>query len=213
MRDTGDGTLITIEGIDGAGTTTAARAIDDRYDHVTRTAEPTAFWTGDQVRKCISNSSTTCAYTDLYAFLMDRSYHTERIIQPAIESGETVVCDRYVDSTVVYQSIDLYRQGFVDTVDEGRQIVRSMLPKFFYEPDLTIVIDPDVGEALDRSAMADKYEGKREFQDTASRSMFTDIGGLDRSVLVDATRGEDEMVDDVLSIVGSYGVTERLKYP
>lgn len=110
-------TLTTIEGIDGAGKTTAQDALKKVATAPVLTTEPndsegydpewnTTDWFGEQVRDAISTSDTD----DLSVFLLflaDHAHHYATTVAPALEDGHDVLCDRYIGSRYAYQSLAL----------------------------------------------------------------------------------------------------------
>ena len=109
--------LITIEGIDGAGKTTAQNALTEVVDNPVLTTEPndsegynekwnTVDWFGEQVRNAISTDETH-PLSVLFFFLADHAHHYENTIKPALNDGNNVICDRYIGSRYAYQSLSL----------------------------------------------------------------------------------------------------------
>jgi dTMP kinase len=98
--------FITFEGIEGAGKTTLAHHLADwlraQGVPVRLTREPGGSALGAQVRPILLNEPLD-AWAELFLFLADRRQHTLQIILPALEQGVWVLCDRYADSTLVYQ--------------------------------------------------------------------------------------------------------------
>lgn len=120
-------TLTTIEGIDGAGKTTAMNALEELNPNAVRTREPndssisdsvwnTTDWFGEQVRTAISSSEEHPVNVFFY-FMADHAYHYANTIQPALDSGHSIICDRYIGSRYAYQSISLDEIIHGDTLD------------------------------------------------------------------------------------------------
>lgn len=127
-----DGVFVVLEGINNAGKTTAAEAIDSwsnsRPDlEIRTTAEPY----GDVANRPAPASAA-------WQFALDRHRHLEEVIKPALGRGGIVVCDRYVGSSLAYQG----SQCSTDIVED----INSVFP----EPDLTIYIDVPTHVALER---------------------------------------------------------------
>lgn len=190
------GLLISIEGLDGAGTTTASKAIAEHFDDSVLTQEPTSEWTGKQVRKCISSESNTNPLTDFYFFLGDRVHHIENIIKPAVADGKLVVSDRYVDSTRAYQTITLEDAGMKRGEILG--YIENVMRPFFYEPDLTLWLDADVDTAFERAAGNEKYEESREFQERVKYNYEQLYREENRIVRIDANRNIYNVVEDCI---------------
>lgn len=131
------GTLIVIEGADGAGTTTQSRKLADELDAF-YTAEPADNKVGEKVDEMISTGDYTAEAIAL-TFASDRMLHLEEEVIPRLENGETVVMDRYYHSSLVYQPA--LGADFSWVADLNREAVK---------PDFTIILDVSSKEALSR---------------------------------------------------------------
>lgn len=102
--------FIVLEGIDGSGTTTqlsrVSAALRTLGHRVHETREPTGGRIGKLIREQLSDPSGVSARCLALLFAADRIDHLDREILPALARGEVVVCDRYVMSSLVYQSLD-----------------------------------------------------------------------------------------------------------
>ncbi len=137
---------MTLEGIDGSGKTTLARALHEglvkRGIPSTLTEEPTRTWLGDAVRRGIDEGLDPLAQALL--FLADRSLHVTEI-ETWLSEGKVVVCDRYHDSTVAYQSVAL--EGRIPVPSEW---LRKIASPILLKPDLTLLLVVDPREGLSR---------------------------------------------------------------
>ncbi|NWF39732.1 dTMP kinase [Mariprofundus sp. NF] len=100
--------LITFEGVDGCGKSTqlklAAAWLEARGEKVVCTFEPGDTALGKEIRRLLlAGEFVPVAESELLLFLADRAQHVREVIQPALESGAWVLCDRYSDSTLAYQ--------------------------------------------------------------------------------------------------------------
>ena len=100
--------FITLEGIEGSGKTTLIENLADVFrtlnHEVLVTREPGGCALGRELRQMLLNPETEiCPEAELFLFLADRAQHVAEVIRPALKRGEVVLCDRYADSTVVYQ--------------------------------------------------------------------------------------------------------------
>jgi len=195
-----EGLFITVEGIDGAGKTTAVEAINEHYKRVVRTQEPSSEWTGPIVRDCISNDTEQIhPFVTFYAFMMDRVQHIENTIKPGVEDGMIVVSDRYADSTLAYQPVALNSH-----LQRPQRYMESTMRPWNYEPDLTIYLDIPVETAVERVDGTEEYEtGEflaqvRENYERLARRFD------DRYVQVDGTQMKEQVRQDVLNIVEEY---------
>lgn len=131
--------FITIEGIDGSGKSTQAERIFSTlegsfgYSKVLWTREPGDWTGGDQLRQLLLHSNLAHPLSELFLFLVDRCEHVATKILPALNQGKIVLCERYTDSTIAYQSW-------------GRGLPRERLENLFIwsgfpVPDLTLWLD------------------------------------------------------------------------
>ena len=100
--------LITFEGIDGCGKSTqlelAAKWLEARGEQVVTTFEPGDTPLGKEIRRLLlAGEFVPVPEAELLLFLADRAQHVREVIQPALDSGAWVLCDRYSDSTLAYQ--------------------------------------------------------------------------------------------------------------
>jgi dTMP kinase len=145
------GLFITIEGIDGCGKSTQAERLCEWLNETARTPgqieafrtfEPGGWNGGESLRRLLLGNSPVTPKTELLFFLADRSWHLDAEIVPALLAGRWVVCERYTDSTLAYQS---WGRGIALHEVEG--LLRWCR---FRVPDLTILLDIDVAVARKR---------------------------------------------------------------
>ncbi|MDT7960481.1 MAG: dTMP kinase [Armatimonadota bacterium] len=148
--------LITFEGIEGAGKTTLAQHLAEwLHAHgipVRLTREPGGSTLGTHLRPILLHEPLD-AWTELFLFLADRRQHTLQVILPALEQGVWVLCDRYADSTLIYQG---YGRG-LDT-----ELIRRLnaIATDNLTPDLTVLIDLPVEDALARANAPNRFEAE-----------------------------------------------------
>ncbi len=133
--------FITLEGGDGAGKTTQLTRLvgwlESRGERVLQTREPGGTDLGLELREIILHRRGYIApRAEALLYAADRAHHIATTVRPALERGETVVQDRYIDSSVAYQGAGRTIDG-----DEVRAI--SMWATEHLVPDLTIVLDLD----------------------------------------------------------------------
>jgi dTMP kinase len=184
-----EGRLIVVEGADGAGTTTLARSLSDELN-ATYEFEQTEMPIGEEVTRLVSESGHE-PETVALAFAADRAVHTEEVILPALEAGETVICDRYVHSSMVYQPA----MGL--EIDWVRSLNRSALV-----PDLTLVLDVSGDTAMQRvegrgeeTNVFENLEFQREVSERYARLPGTVEGEI---VLIDGERPPQKVLEDAL---------------
>lgn len=143
MSAAGRGLFISLEGIDGSGKSTQARLLAAALG-ARLTREPGGSPGAEQIRALLvqGEPGRWSPETEILLFTAARRDHLERTIRPALAAGETVVTDRFADSTRVYQGAA--RAELRATVD---LLHRAMIG---IDPDLTLVIDMDPDAALAR---------------------------------------------------------------
>jgi dTMP kinase len=201
----GKGVFITFEGIDGSGKSTQARMLADALRaqgrDVVLTREPGGSSGAEEIRALVleGDPDRWSAETEILLFTAARRDHLERTIEPALEAGQVVICDRFADSTRMYQGLsrgDL--RGLVD------QLHSLMIGR---EPDLTILIDMDPGIGLERALGRKGHEERFEdFGPELQRKMRAGFLALaqefsDRFRVVDGGHPMETVALDVLSKV------------
>lgn len=203
------GIFITFEGIDGTGKTTqqhlVAQALRDRGYDVVESREPGGTQLAESVRQLVLDASlplTTDTQTLLY--LAARSEHVNKLLRPSLAAGKIVICDRFSDSTLVYQGL---AQGkTLAELDMLRQL--NAFATGGLVPDLTLVFDASPEKLLARRAqrgVSDRYEQQGlEFQKRL-RTGFLQLAEYEpqRIRLIDADGSVDEVSKAVLAAIGS----------
>lgn len=158
------GKFITFEGVDGAGKSTQIKLIADRLTAegkaVVLTREPGGTGIAERVRNIVLDVGLQLSVrTEALLFMAARSEHIEQIIKPALMAGKVVLCDRFCDSTFVYQGLT---QGkTVTELDSLRNLNLQATDGIM--PDLTVVLDADPKELLlrrDTRGVTDRFENK-----------------------------------------------------
>lgn len=141
------GKFISIEGPDGAGKSTLAKGLRDELQNrgtdCILTREPGDGPIGPQIRAILLEGADIDPWTEVFLFLADRRQHVEGLIRPAIEEGKWVICDRYADSTIVYQ-------GYGRDLDVGLLKKLNKIATAGLTPDRTLLVDLDPEIALKR---------------------------------------------------------------
>ena len=143
------GVFLSFEGIDGSGKSTQARLLAQslRYEGraVTLTREPGGSPGAEEIRRLVLEGATDrwSAETEILLFTAARRDHLEKTIRPALARGEVVICDRFADSTRVFQG--LTRGDLTATVDRLHDLMIGT------EPDLTLLFDLDPATGLSRA--------------------------------------------------------------
>ena len=195
------GRFITFEGIDGSGKSTQARRLADHLrttgHDVVLTREPGGSPGAEEIRRLLveGDPGRWSPETEILLFTAARRDHLERVIEPALANGKTVVSDRFADSTRVYQGA---------TRGDLTQVVNALHTLMIgREPDLTLVIDMDpeiaLSRGLARSAGEDRFEDfGADFQKTL-REGFLDLArSSGRFTVIDGNRDADAVAKDVI---------------
>ncbi len=201
------GLFITFEGIDGSGKSSQARmlakALQDAGHGVVLTREPGGSPGAEDIRSLVltGDPGRWSAETELLLFTAARRDHLEKTIRPALDAGHIVLCDRFADSTRVYQGAT--RGDLRDLVDQVHSTMIGI------EPDLTFVFDMDPAVALARGLARGSGEDRFEdfgltFQQTL-RQGFRDLAETfaDRCQMIDAERNIADIHADLLARVSA----------
>jgi dTMP kinase len=188
--------LLTLEGLDGSGKTTAWDALRDRYPSAVFTREPTDSWYGETVARSIADDDAD-PLAELFLYTADHADHLSRLVRPALADGSLVVSDRYSDSRIAYQAATLADS----TVDDPLSYVRSIHDPFSRAPDATLYLDVDPETAVERSGGTNKFERVERLRAVRENYERLLAAEPDRFVRVDATRSRGTVVDDVVATV------------
>ena len=138
--------FVTLEGLDGSGKTTQARRLRKRLEaggtEVVLTREPGGTELGEEIRGLVLHGGDVAPWAEAALYAASRAQHVEQVIRPALTRGVTVICDRYVDSSVAYQGI-ARGLGLERVLDLNLAVVDGLMP------DRTILLEigPDVAAA------------------------------------------------------------------
>jgi dTMP kinase len=160
------GLFISLEGLDGSGKTTQIRRlaawlkkrIPDQEPVVTR--QPGGTETGDRIRALVLDSRQTglSSMTEMALMFADRAQAIAEVIQPALDQGKIVVCDRFTDSTEAYQGGG--RQlGSAPVLELHRLLCNNL------QPDITILLLPSLEDSLDRARRRNQRGAEQDAPD------------------------------------------------
>lgn len=208
-----------MEGIDGCGKTTQTDRLCDRLRqqgvaHI-RTREPGGTPIGDAIRALLLDPATEMTpATEVYLYAASRAEHVRKVIRPALEQGLVVVCDRYVDASVVYQGYGMAPQGM--SPEFVREVNGPAISGLL--PDLTVIIDIPVTLAEERLATRSASWGDRiERRGTAFfervRYGLQDVCAAfpERVISVDGVGTADDVAERVWNAVSQ--LTQRAGNP
>jgi len=189
--------FVTFEGLDGSGTTTQTELLrqhlEDAGRDVVATREPGGTELGERIRELVLGETETSPWAEAALFAAARAQLVAEVIQPALERGADVVCDRYLDSSLAYQG--LARGLGVDRVLAlNIDAIRGVLPDVTF----LLLLDPDA--ARERSGPpADRIEREGEDFLRAVDKAYRELGSIfaGRIVTIDSSRPVDEVAKEV----------------
>lgn len=201
------GLWITLEGGDGSGKSTQAALLEgwlaERGRTVLRTREPGGSEVGVAIREIVlHHRGDIDPRAEALLYAADRAHHVATVVRPALERGEVVVQDRYLDSSVAYQGA-----GRVLDPTEIRDL--SLWATGSALPDLTVLLDLDEGAArrrLDTSRTRyDRLEAEKAEFHARVRSAFLDLAAAEprRFLVVDASQEIDVIAEAIRARVQS----------
>lgn len=186
--------FVTLEGPEGGGKSTVAQGLAARLRELGRdvvlTREPGSGNVGKMLRSLLLDGDSIEQKCELFLFLADRSQHVATIVRPALARGSVVLCDRFADSTIVYQG---HARGLdVETLRSLNHFATDGLT-----PDLTLLLDldPEVGNSrieskdrLDSEPLAFHQKVRQGFLEEAKNDPR-------RWVTVDASQPPETVLD------------------
>ena len=195
----GPGVWITLEGGDGSGKTTQSNLLSDWLQEaghaVVRTREPGGSEVGQLIRDIVLHHRGDIApRAEALLYAADRAHHVATVVRPALERGEIVLQDRYLDSSVAYQGA-----GRVLDATEIRNL--SLWAAEGALPDLTVLLDLDPVAARTRLDSADKPFDRLEAEQAEFhgrvRDAFLELAAAEpeRFLVLDAAASVDEIAD------------------
>jgi dTMP kinase len=191
--------FITLEGVDGAGKSThiefIADAVRTTAPHVIVTREPGGTDLAERLRQTILGEPMTPILETLLVFAA-RADHVERVIRPALKTGQWVICDRFTDATIAYQGA-------------GKGVSRDLIARLGeaahpgLRPDRTLIFDGPYDVASQRLAKAGRALDRFEREDRAFyervRSAYLELAKAEaeRIRLIDASRSAGEVREQI----------------
>jgi dTMP kinase len=199
------GIFLTFEGIDGSGKSTQARMLAEHLraqgHEVVLTREPGGSAGAEEIRSLVleGDPDRWSAETEILLFTAARRDHLERTIEPALAAGKVVICDRFTDSTRMYQGLS--RGDLRNLVDQLHSLMIGR------EPDMTLLIDMDpetgLARAKGRQGTEERFEDFGPELQKKMRAGFLALADEfpDRFHIVDGNRDMDSVAQDVTEIV------------
>ena len=195
--------FITLEGIEGSGKTSSIKSITDLLDRkrisyvVTR--EPGGSSIGSELRSILLDPKTEISSeVELLLMLADRKDHVEKVILPNLETGNWVISDRFMDSSIAYQG-------------GGRKLDKKMIDSFsknlnLPNPDLTLLFDVPVEISLSRvkaRGELDRFEQEKLDFHNRIREAYLELAeqNVNRIQIIDSSREIELMLKSVEQII------------
>jgi dTMP kinase len=206
IEQTQRGSFITFEGIDGSGKTTQlsgiAEYLENQGKEVLKLREPGGTSIGEQIRTILLSRGNMAmsVETELMLFAAARAQLVREVIEPALAEGKWVLCDRFMDSTTVYQGygrqIDLQMIGQLNSIAVGR-----------CKPDLTLLFDLSVEAAgarlAARSEKSDRLDLESKSFAERIRKGYLELASAEpsRFKVIDAERSSADIEKQIKSIL------------
>jgi dTMP kinase len=193
--------FVTLEGLDGSGKTTQARLLGARLEaagaEVVVTREPGGTSLGEEIRALVLHGGDVAPWAEAALYAASRAQHVEQVIRPALARGATVICDRYVDSSVAYQGI-ARGLGLERVLDLNLAAVEGLLP----ERTILLEIGPDDAAARvggDRDRIEREDDGFHARVADAYRQLAARFG--ERYVVLDGTLPAEELAELIAAAI------------
>ncbi|MFT5703009.1 MAG: dTMP kinase [Rickettsiales bacterium] len=199
--------FITFEGVEGSGKSTQTKMLKEYFEvqkiPAILTREPGGTKVAEEIREILvkGNVDKMDGICEALLNFAARRNHIEKLIKPALKKGEIVICDRFFDSTIAYQS-------FGQNVDlKAIQNIQKIAIADF-SPDITFLIDIDIEVSFERIKLREdnnRYEKMDRNFHQKVRDGFLQIAGdnLKRMVIIDGNQSAEKIHQEILSRIKS----------
>ena len=189
--------FVTFEGLDGSGKSTQAELLRARLEadgvDVVSTREPGGTELGERVRDLVLHGGHVTPWAEALLYAAARAQHVDEVIRPALERGATVICDRYLDSSVAYQGVGR-ELGLERVLELNLAAVGGLLP------DRTFLLSLEPAEIGSRlGGVHDRLERESAEFHARAAAAYRDLASRfpERLVVLDAARPSDELAEEV----------------
>lgn len=200
---TRSGFFITLEGPEGSGKSTQQKMLAEELllegHEVVTTCEPGGDPVALQIREILLHTQAPLAeQAELLLYLAARAQHIRQVVEPALESGKIVICDRFSDSTLAYQ-------GYGRGLDIEKIRIMNDFATGGIKPDLTVLLDVPTEVGLLRQVHKDRMGAESVRFHEKVRQGFLEIADEEpeRFVVIDATDDLDAVHRRLVEVVKS----------